>query len=280
MTDFNQKYLKYKNKYISLKEQIGGNNKPVMIYYDDTDKLLDFFKEIKEKYKQNVKESLSINNKNNISKSIYTIKIKDINGIPNLYTYEYGSHEVKPLFFWHLNGINTDAKLGSNFTIKETENANKFKQFSIYKIDKTNENEMITSINPDYQKSEALKLMKRVNEVTNNASYRRENFKNFLNMYEFYQENVKSKFATEFSDRFGNFLKNSNKQNPIGTSGTINVDYESKNNIITIGEDFKFNPVNNMILVQMLPKSKNGDINFKILSIFEQLDINVTNDQT
>ncbi len=108
---FKDKYMKYKNKYIDLKQQLGSGtykDKQVIVFYnhEDVPKLDEF----KLEYYNNSfipASKISVNGKEKTVKSEleknYTLYYEDINGLPNIFTYKLYENYIQPLFIYNFD---------------------------------------------------------------------------------------------------------------------------------------------------------------------------------
>jgi hypothetical protein len=109
MSEYDNKYLKYKNKYINLKilndEKYGGGCIPVKMYifYDNKNELVnDVFNDIKTQY-------LNLDTSTN-EKLIFTgNQIDNINNqlnlLLNIFRYDVGTNQIKPLFICEIKNL-------------------------------------------------------------------------------------------------------------------------------------------------------------------------------
>ena len=104
MTEFYDKYLKYKNKYLNLKIELaqeGGvaaaPSHPVLILYNNTT----LFGQEMNKYK--------LANENN--SEIYTISFDKLYGNTSTYQYKYNSTEITPMFLTLLDKSKASTKI-------------------------------------------------------------------------------------------------------------------------------------------------------------------------
>lgn len=112
MSNYHGKYLKYKKKYINLKNNYlnnlyekegGGNALHIIFFYDNTNSSVnDVFLKIKENYKKYLADKM-----NNLDVP-YTFKInfkKELNGLFNIFTYELKDNKIKPYFVFNVDNL-------------------------------------------------------------------------------------------------------------------------------------------------------------------------------
>jgi hypothetical protein len=97
MSNYHDKYLKYKKKYIDLKNDYeGGADQLYVFFWSSTNKPVDdIFNSISEKFTN------YLNNENNNLNQPYFIDIdlsKSLNGFLNIFTYKIGDNKVEPFF--------------------------------------------------------------------------------------------------------------------------------------------------------------------------------------
>ena len=291
---FYQKYLKYKKKYLELSAEIeaqeGGTEpcagKHYILFYDNTNPVIGG---AITNIKNNYREKMSTGKDLDLPFKAELLN-KDLNGIVNLFLYKYGTNYVTHKFNLNLLGLNTVIRDKKNFTIaKEVNSFKKFKSFapdnkkSSYEII-TDKHKVIREILPNIEITQARNIMTIINDVFNNKDKnieRRDRFKLLLQKYAEYQRVISSDFLetkTTLLTNLGDFrspqLPESIKL-PSGTNGTIVID--PKTPYVFGMDNFQFNPVNDMIGIQILPNKVNekatynnkAGLSFRVTDIFE-----------
>ena len=106
---YKEKYIKYKSKYLDLKEQEGGlklfNNSTLILFnkaaYEDLNKSLEKYKtHLQNEAALHANEPTSTANKASKSEPYNYVKLPhtQINGIPCMFMYKLGSKKIEPIF--------------------------------------------------------------------------------------------------------------------------------------------------------------------------------------
>jgi hypothetical protein len=220
MTEFYDKYLKYKNKYLNLKIELaqeGGvaaaPSHPVLILYNNTT----LFGQEMNKYKQT--------NKDNTEK--YTISFDKLYGNTSTYQYKYKSTEFTPMFLTLLNKskastniINDEEKLKTLFLTGNTQVKTKVNLGDQNKIQNTALITTLSNRDPIGQNKEVL------TRLTENISIvQKSRKKHFNNLLTFYKTNLPcEEYATKITSNIPDLVEtkdNNIKDNIIVTSSNL-----------------------------------------------------------
>jgi hypothetical protein len=276
MSSSYNKYLKYKSKYIALKDEIelnGGGNKLAIIFYEDesTNPMMKFLKDIITAHKKNILDLKKLN-----KPQTYTIEYEKIYGIPNIYLYKFGDKMINLLFKFKVNNtysIDYNVKKHMSKTISE------FIKISRCKVE---DEEIIKEIIPYTINQSGKILLNKINNLTNNNAYRIATFIIFLNVFRMYQNSSKRNDYTSIIDKIGSYVTSNDLVPPVGTNGMIKIDdnepvnYKKNSNsivdntiitTIVTGNGFKFTNVNKMILIRI--KSDYRSLVFTIEDLIE-----------
>lgn len=268
MSSSYDKYLKYKSKYILLKSNaefnLNGGGKASIIFYDNTNPDMKFMRTLIETYKSDKNPD-----KLNILKP-YTIDLANINGIPNIYQYIFGTKEIIPLFKLDLKNANIDIKTLMKKAMTNYKNSCKITLVV---------NEIINEIVPDTINITMSMLKEKVNNSNNNQPIK-DKFIIILNIYRMYQQFVGQNYY-RLSSKIGSYLTNTDLQGPSGTNNSLFVNNDKNDDTTAIkkidkqiiqtnvkSNDFKFNSITSMLLIQVT-KMNCEQITFNILGVYE-----------
>ena len=300
MSNYEDKYLKYKKKYIDLKNELEGGDffgffndppqKEIIFFYDSANlEVNKVFQEIKEAYKLSLSDD-KVSNTPFITNNDLKTKL---NGLLNIYTYTFGTKTVEPYFNLNLsnifindNGITSRRMQVLKNPLKKA--INQYKEKSSISISPSI-NKFITCDNLKYQTD---KILKEINDKLNNPN-RISATTNLLNIMKLYQNKTEPRIISYLENRIGRVdsLLTEIKPPP-GTTGTItHIDEKSQNeeafqNTIiakmkeyntTNTENFlnefvlkidslEFNKLDSMIYFKTAPNNK-----LQVLNIFEPL---------
>jgi len=228
MSEYDNKYLKYKNKYINLKilndEKYGGGCIPVKMYifYDNKNELVnDVFNDIKTQY-------LNLDTSTN-EKLIFTgNQIDNINNqlnlLLNIFRYDVGTNQIKPLFICEIKNLKNFKNL-----IKPFEKAKKeYIKHSTFEFlnnkDKNTDKYIITDDDSfDSKKQKCINIMNYINEdnIINNDK-RKEALNTLLQIIKIYQDLSTVNILLYHKLRIGNYSYINDKINsPPGMTGNM-----------------------------------------------------------
>jgi hypothetical protein len=276
MSNYHDKYLKYKKKYIDLKTEYEGGKKDVddiyAFFWSSSNKPAnDIFSSISEKY------TIHLNNPTtNLNQPYYTDANeinKAVNGVLNLFIYKLGSNKVEP-FFKFTYGQDNKITYIQNLE-KESKKSNKKGYNGIVKTESRRMQHLLPSFGKainkyldssvipfndktdliiKVMKPEALKLHldKIINFINSpdklNPIERIARTKTLLEMVKLYQDQTTSDVNTIQKSTIGLYINTSDISPPTGTEGTIvrkeqnlTEDEKKKNTKIKLSDYFNQN---------------------------------------
>jgi len=308
MSNYTDKYLKYKKKYINLKnisdydKYGGGGLFNVIIFYDNTNPMInDIFDKIKIDYINHIKNIQNLNKPYYISRDRI---MKNINLLLNVFFYKFCTNMVQPLLDFNLHDL-----VVSNRYIPYRSAFNKAKQKYIDTSTFKFNDDMLIINKPHTCDALQLKcnnILNYINDNNINKEDRISSIKELLNIVALYQNKATNNDLQKQTPRIGFYsLTNINSiKPPSGVNATINI-IDSKNNKDTILNeniindtitsnkmknyinnserieklildisDLKFNNINEMIYLKKVSNNK-----FEVINIFRPLDISSINSQ-
>ena len=238
MSNYEDKYLKYKKKYIDLKNEQndleGGNflsnlfgspepkPKSMIFFYDSTNEVATaVFDKIKKGYKDYLTNA---NFKLNKPYSIKNTLKTDLNGLLNIFTYTFGENKVVPYFHMDLVNIKTSRRMDvlqvplskaiNTYTKASTINfdTDESKEKTIYRF--------ISCDNLQYQSNKILDYIN-INGILNKEE-RINSTKSLLEIIKLYQNKTEADIISYLTDRIGRYVSlHETIILPSGTKGTI-----------------------------------------------------------
>jgi hypothetical protein len=312
MSNYTDKYLKYKKKYMNLKnisdydKYGGGDLYNVIIFYDSTNPLVEkIFRTIKNDYKKYI-----TNSNTNLNKPFYIDRdtiTTNINLLLNIFFYKFCTDTIQPLLVFNFD----DFTLSNRFTpyrpafdkalTKYTDASTlKFNESSNLIINKTQTCDTLR-LNCD-------KILKFINENINSES-RKDTLATLLQIVKIYQDKAGQTLISDHTDRIGmyidhfgldNNMQKINIQNIIPPSGLIKNSIIIKNTKDTTTDKTTYKKIlpslkaytngtvttlNNLLLditniefnkvTEMIYLKKVSNTKFEVINIFEPLE-NVT----
>ena len=203
---FKQKYLKYKHKYIELKEQQGGlfGSETTILLFNRAayPTLMNAIERYKQFIINNDLETFDDNktqNKKELKYNEVVIKNNDINGIPSMWKYTVGKGKIEPVFniFMEFAGSSQKDKetIEKQKTYKKAldEARKKFIDLSTIDLSKNKIDGIhswetyLSKINCDNLEIRGEKLMNHINNLlngsTNQSNGRKEQYNKFIELY-------------------------------------------------------------------------------------------------
>lgn len=237
MSNYDKKYLKYKNKYIDLKidyEKYGGcKENKLIIFYDNTNVLVnDVFNKMKEGY-NSTKESRGIADKYYIENKNININM-DLNLLLNIFRYDLNDNKVKPLFICDLPNLYTSNRY--TYLRKPFEKAKKMylekSTLTFPNIPKTNSSEVSLIINSTSDNASTKQFAERIKEFINqndniNNGQRKQALKSLLQIIKCYQDLTTADIYLSQISRIGGYSYIDCKITPPSgiNSDTINIQF-------------------------------------------------------
>ena len=212
MTNYDSKYLKYKNKYINLKnEHNGGGNVDIIILYDDTNtEVNNLFQTIKDGYTNHYNTKDNIKNKYYINDSINLRT--ELNCLLNVYTYILGDNKIESEFRFNFDNLKSLIKGGSRrmqlLINPITKAIDQYKKASRIILKDDFKKYIITNYNCDSLKLQLNQLIEHINtrDNLNNVS-RITATKAILELIKLYQDLTTIDIIKYQSTRIGKFFK-------------------------------------------------------------------------
>jgi hypothetical protein len=194
---YKNKYIKYKNKYLELQDQVGGvfnPNDSYVLFYNKSE-----FTQIGEMYEKYKKDISELPPKHNV---LY--KLPAVLTSPNFYFYKLGDNKIhnyfSPKFSFDKVSATVDKATGKSprETIKNKINKSltEYKQFSVIKI--TDKNNVISDIKCDNIALRISRIKALINKFKNN-NYRVDHYETLINHSKEYNKNATG-FALEINE--------------------------------------------------------------------------------
>ena len=291
-----EKYLKYKNKYLDLKSAIeldGGayfTNNLKILFYDNTNPQLQFLSTIKKGFNDFKKDNSNDFNKGYIVKA----DLKDkLNGIFNVYTYKLSDNKIVSNYYLDINKKDDAYEQQIHKILNyRIERYNKISTISL----KNNQKLIIKNNINNLIFIQGKNMLDNINTNINNK-IKIDSALQLLEMYQVYEDRLNNDQINKLKNRIGTYAYNVGSDQkvpkpPVGIK-TLTIEQTSlhfdndegvtekrkiiKNEIvlraksrnpyvttkltnIKFGDDLEFNQINDMILFKHLGKSNGQDI--------------------